>query len=75
MANYVTNTSDKSKKTALLLCVFLGIIGAHYYYVGRIGRGLLATFTLNFLMIGWIIDIIRIAMGKFKDNIGNYLRQ
>lgn len=24
MANYTTNTSDKSRKTALLLCIFLG---------------------------------------------------
>lgn len=27
MANYVTITSDKRKKTALLLCVFLGMFG------------------------------------------------
>lgn len=74
MANYVTNTSDKSKKTALILCIFLGIVGAHYYYVGRFGRGLLATFTLNFMMFGWIADIIKIASGKFTDNVGNYLR-
>ena len=25
MSNYVTNTSDKKKNTALLLCIFLGI--------------------------------------------------
>ena len=36
MANYVTNTSDKKKGTALILCIFLGWMGAHYFYVGRI---------------------------------------
>ena len=75
MANYVTNTSDKSKTTALILCIFLGLLGAHYFYVGRLGRGLVALFTLNFFMIGWIIDIIKIATGGFKDNVGAPLRQ
>ncbi|MDR1101657.1 MAG: TM2 domain-containing protein, partial [Clostridiales bacterium] len=44
MANYVTQTSDKSKKTALLLCVLGGIVclhGLHLFYVGRIGKGIL----------------------------------
>ena len=75
MANYVTNTSDKSKTTALILCIFLGLFGAHYFYVGRIGRGVVALFTLDFFMIGWIIDIIKIATGGFKDNVGAPLRQ
>ena len=35
MANYVTITSDKSKIVALLLCVFLGILGFHRFYVGQ----------------------------------------
>ena len=75
MANYVTNTSDKSKTTALILCIFLGLFGAHYFYVGRIGRGVVALFTLDFFMIGWIFDIIKIATGGFKDNVGAPLRQ
>ncbi len=32
MANYSTITSDKSKSVALLLCIFLGFTGAHYFY-------------------------------------------
>lgn len=75
MANYVTSTSDKSKKTALLLCVFLGWIGIHYFYVGRIGMGLLYFFTFGFCGIGWIVDIIKIAMGSFRDNVGAPLRE
>lgn len=40
MANYTTNTSDKSKGKALklLLC---GGIGLHLFYVGRIGAGII----------------------------------
>lgn len=73
--NYVTQTSDKSKSTALWLCVFLGIVGAHQFYVGRIGRGLLYLFTVGIFGIGWLIDIFAIANGSFKDNVGAPLRQ
>lgn len=75
MANYVTQTSDKSKKTALLLCIFLGIFGGHYFYVGRYGRGILYLLTAGLFCIGWIFDIIKIASGGFKDNTGTALRQ
>ena len=74
MANYVTSTSDKSKKTALILCVLLGMVGFHYFYVGRIGKGLLYLFTGGLFCFGWIADIIKIATGGFKDNSGQYLR-
>ena len=72
---YVLYTSDKSKTIALILCIFLGYLGAHYFYVGRIGRGLVALFTLDFFFIGWIIDIIKIATGGFRDNVGAPLRR
>ena len=76
MANYyLMYTSDKSKTIALILCIFLGYLGAHYFYVGRIGRGLVALFTLDFFLIGWIIDIIKIATGGFRDNVGAPLRR
>ncbi len=75
MANYVTNTSDKSKITALLLCIFLGEFGVHYFYVGRIGMGILYLFTAGFFGIGWLIDIFRIALGSFRDNVGEPLRR
>ena len=74
MANYVTSTSDKSKKVALILCVLLGMLGFHYFYVGRIGKGLLYLFTGGLFCIGWLIDIIKIATGGFKDNSGQCLR-
>ena len=70
MANFVTQTSDKSKKKALLLCIFGGLFGLHYFYVGKIGKGLLYLFTCGLFMFGWIIDIFKIALGKFTDNIG-----
>lgn len=74
MANYVSVTSDKKKSTALLLCLLLGMFGGHYFYVGRIGRGLVCLLTMNWFMIGWIVDIVKILSGKFQDNTGMYLR-
>lgn len=75
MANYVTNTSDKSKKTALMLCIFGGIFGLHHFYVGRIGKGILYLFTGGLFTLGWIADMIKIPTGGFKDNSEQYLRK
>lgn len=75
--NYVTMKSEKSKKKALILCCigFLGLGGFHYFYVGRIGRGILYFCTAGFLMVGTVIDVIKIANGGFLDNAGAPLRQ
>lgn len=73
--NYVINTSDKSKKTALLLCIFGGYFGLHQFYVGRIGRGLIYICTVGLFAIGWFGDIISIAMGNFKDGAGVPLKK
>ena len=75
MANYTTITSDKSKKTALLCCIFGGFLGIHQFYVGKFGKGFLYMFTAGLFCIGWIIDIIKIATGSFLDNAGAPLRQ
>jgi restriction system protein len=75
MANYVTQTSDKKKGTALLLCLFLGWLGAHRFYVGKIGTGLLYACTCGIGFIGVLIDFISILMGSFRDNVGVPLRE
>lgn len=75
MANYVIQTSDKSKTTALILCLCLGMFGAHYYYVGRVGRGLLYTLTMGLICFGWIVDIFVILAGNFKDGAGVPLKK
>ncbi len=75
MANYTTLTSDKEKKKALIICAIGGLFGAHQYYVGNIGKGLLYTFTCGIFMVGWIIDLIKISTGTFRDNTGAPLRQ
>lgn len=67
--------SQKSKMTALLLCIFLGGLGFHRFYVRKIGTGILYLFTVGLFGIGWLVDIIVIAAGSFKDEFGLPLRQ
>ena len=71
----VAGVSKKDKTVALLLCIFLGCLGIHRFYVGKIGTGILYLLTGAVFGIGWIVDIILIAMGKFKDGFDLPLQQ
>lgn len=48
----------RNKWVALILCVLLGFVGAHKFYEGRAGMGILYIFTGGLFGIGWLIDII-----------------
>lgn len=48
----------KNKWVAFLLCFFLGYLGAHKFYEGRIGAGILYLLTAGVFGIGWLIDCI-----------------
>lgn len=50
----------------LCLCLFLGWAGAHKFYEGRIGMGILYLFTLGLFGFGWIIDTIKCIINFFK---------
>lgn len=67
---YTPEKSQKSKTTAGLLCFFLGELGIHRFYVGKVGTGILWLCTAGLFGIGWLIDLIMIICGKFKDSSG-----
>lgn len=64
------DVSSKSRLVALLLCIFLGGLGVHRFYVGKIGTGIVWLLTAGCFGIGWIIDIILIACGAMRDKDG-----
>ncbi|WP_431811649.1 TM2 domain-containing protein [Lysinibacillus sp. FW12] len=66
--------SDKSFVATLLLCFFLGSLGIHRFYVGKIGTGILMVITLGGLGIWTLIDLIMIIVGKFTDKDGNLIK-
>ena len=49
------------KVVALILCILFGYLGAHKFYEGSAGMGLLYLFTFGLFGIGWFVDIIIIA--------------
>jgi TM2 domain-containing membrane protein YozV len=62
--------SEKSFVAALILCILLGELGIHRFYAGKIWTGILMLLTLGGLGIWQLIDIIMIAVQKFKDKKG-----
>ncbi len=62
-----TAPSEKSRAVALALCIPLGVFGAHRFYVGKIGTGLLQLCTLGGLGLWYLYDLITIASGEFRD--------
>ena len=61
---------NKYSTKSVIACQLLSLIHCHYFYVGRMGRGLLCLCTCNFLFVGMIIDLVIITCGKFKDKHG-----
>lgn len=65
--------SPHSGVTAWILCIFLGWFGAHRFYVGKIGTGLLMLFTFGGLGIWYVYDYYSIPCRNFTDSQGRYL--
>ncbi len=71
----ISSVSDKSKITTLLLCLFLGCLGVHRFYVGKMGTGVLMLLTAGCCGIMALIDLIQIVIGNFTDAEGKKIVQ
>ncbi len=67
-------TSGKNFVATLILCILPGGLGVHRFYVGKVGTGIIMLLTLGGLGIWQLIDIIRIAIQKFKDSDGAVIK-
>ncbi|MES2124587.1 MAG: TM2 domain-containing protein [Gemmatimonadota bacterium] len=62
--------SPKSRLTTQLLAIFLGVFGAHRFYVGRTRSAVLQACTLGGLGLWYVYDNVLIAAGSFRDAEG-----
>lgn len=67
--------SEKKILPTFLLCWFLGWLGLHRFYVGKVGTAILFVLTLGGLGIWYLIDFVMIIIGRFTDADGNQLTQ
>jgi TM2 domain len=62
--------SGRSRGVALALAALLGPFGAHRFYVGKTGTGLLMLCTLGGAGLWYLYDLILVGSGSFRDDSG-----
>jgi len=62
--------SKKSALITLILLFFLGFLGVHRFYLGKVKTGILYFFTFGLFGIGVLIDLIRLIIGNLSDKNG-----
>ena len=71
---YTNAQSERNWLVTLLLCVFFGYLGIHRFYAGKVGTGLIQLFTAGGLGIWWLIDLLLLIFGEFRDVNGQRIR-
>jgi hypothetical protein len=65
--------APKRRTTVLLLCLFLGWLGCHRFYVGKRRSGRIYLLTSGLLFLGVLVDLSLILAGSFEDRFGQPL--
>jgi TM2 domain-containing membrane protein YozV len=56
--------------STFFLGLFLGVFGAHRFYLSKSGTGFLQLITFGGFGIWWLVDMLTILKGKFKNGEG-----
>lgn len=67
---YYAPVSPRSRWFAALLCLCLGVVGVHRFYVGKVGSGILYALTGGLFGLGALYDLVCILFGWFRDGVG-----
>ncbi len=67
-----TDSGEKSQLVALLLCLLVGTLGIHRFYLGYVGIGIIQLLTFGAFGIWTLIDLIMIITGDLKPKDGEY---
>jgi len=70
LLNSSTTTSSTDWLTLFLLTFFVGVLGVHRFYVGKIGTGFLMLLTLGGLGVWFLVDLILVVTGQFTNKDG-----
>lgn len=65
------NGESKSQLVALLLCIFVGVLGIHRFYLGYTGIGIIQLLTGGGLGVWTLIDLIMIITGSLGPKDGS----
>lgn len=60
------STKVVNKYVELVLCFLFGYLGAHKFYTGQSKMGFVYLCTVGLFGIGWIYDLVKIAIQLFK---------
>ena len=63
--------SDKDWMITLILAILVGGLGIDRFYSGSILLGVLKLVTFGGLGLWWLIDLIMLVTGSYKDGNGN----
>ena len=70
LLNSSTTTSTTDWLTLFLITFFVGVLGVHRFYVGKIGTGFLMLLTLGGLGVWFLVDLILVVTGQFTNKDG-----
>tara|TARA_Y100000817_G_scaffold77464_1_gene59590 strand:+ start:193 stop:513 length:321 start_codon:yes stop_codon:yes gene_type:complete len=65
-----TKTNSIDWLALFLLTFFVGVLGIHRFYVGKIGTGVLMLITLGGLGVWFLVDLLLVVTGQFTNKDG-----